>query len=399
MRIEAHWPLYTVLPGTAAFFYIAYFFVWDRLLRKTVHVYAKLSPLEQSCLRANCNSLLHTYSIVILLCWALSSDPMLWSSRVQQHYNAIGYSAMCVTLAYFSLSVPWNVWQRFLMHEVSVVPLGIFVHHLFVVAAALLYVVTNVAAFYGAIAFVCMEFSNWFFIPRACAETLGWSNDGPLGAANGVCLVLSYLLLRIGVCTAAAILFMSDLSRVSLDGPAELGCALLALGIFGAVLALSYVWLRLQVLPGLRAAVGQLLVQRRLAHAQRRVPVALHAARQTQKADAAVQYLDQHPDPEAVEYHDPEAAAAVERAAQEQEQLRNALGGRASPYAVTSPQDDLGSRPKTKRTGSGRSARVAPLPVLADHTAISVSSATNPPWSPRNRARTSCDESNDFVDD
>jgi hypothetical protein len=194
------------------------------------------------------------------------------------------------------------------------------------------------------------------------------------------------------VCTAAAILFMSDLSRVSLDEPAELGCALLALGILGAVLALSYVWLRLQVLPGLRAAVGQLLVQRRLAHAQRREVL---QARQNQKADAAVQYLDQHPDPEAVEYHDPEAAAAVERAAQEQEQLRNALGGRASPYAVTSPQDDLTSRPKAKRAGSGRSARVAPLPVPADHTAISVSSATNPPWSPRNRARTSCDESND----
>ena len=76
MRIEAHWPLYTVLPGTAAFFYAAYFFVWDRLLRYMVHVYAKLSPLEQSCLRANCNSLVHTYSIVILLCWALASDPI-----------------------------------------------------------------------------------------------------------------------------------------------------------------------------------------------------------------------------------------------------------------------------------------------------------------------------------
>ena len=300
MRIEAHWPVQTVLPLASALFYLGYFVLWDPLLRRfgPRAEYERLAPVGRMCFRANCNSIVHTYVVVVLLCWMLATDATLLTTRLEQHYNPIGYAAMCVTLGYFSLSVPWNAYQRFVKKEYHVVPLGIFAHHLLVVAGALLYVVTNLAAFYGVVAFVCMECSNWFFIPRALVEQLGRSNDGPLGTINGACLVLSFLLLRIGVCTVAAVLFLVDLGRFD-GGGAEWACVLLAFAIFAAVLGLSYVWLKLQVLPGLWDAVGQLLKQRRLAQAQRRI--ALTATALSQQGDApSASYA---PNQAEVDYH------------------------------------------------------------------------------------------------
>ena len=280
MRIEARWPLYTVLPISSAIFWVSYWLLWDVVAHRSSHLKAdfeRLSPLSRMCFRANCNSALHTYTVVVLLLWVLMSDGSLWSTRLSQHYNPVGYAAMCITLGYFSLSVPWNAWLRFVRREHQVVPLSIFAHHLLVVAGALLYVVTSMAAFYGAVAFACMECSNWFFIPRTVAEMLGWNNDGRLGTINGALLVLSFILLRIGVCTIAAVLFVYDLARFSGDA-AEWTCVLLAFALFVAVLALSYVWLHLQVMPGLTAAVRQLLKQRRLAKSQTHIAVKAVAA-------------------------------------------------------------------------------------------------------------------------
>ena len=272
MRVDSHWPAYTVLPASTAFFYLGYFCFWDALLRRCLPSaeYERLTPLAHMCLRANCNSLVHTYAVVLLLGSMLATDSELYTTRIAQHYNPIGYTAMCITLGYFSLSVPWNAWLRFVRGEANSVPLPLFMHHLLVVVGALLYVVTNLAAFYGTVAFACMECSNWFFVPRVCAEILARNIDGPIGTINGVFLVLSFLVFRIAVCTVVGVLFVVDLARFDGDA-AEWVCVLLAFFIFAAVLVLSYVWLRLQVLPGLRDAVLQLRKQHRIAQAQRRI--------------------------------------------------------------------------------------------------------------------------------
>lgn len=282
--LTVHWPLYTICPISAAGFYAGYFFVWDALLHRFGPTqYASLGSIAQRCFCANCNSLLHTYAVVLLLLWVIATDETLRTSgRLSPHYNGVGYSAMCVTLGYFSLSVPWSMHFFFVQREREVVPLAMLLHHCMVVTAALVYVLTTIASFYGAVAFACMELSNWFFIPRTMAEMLQWRLDGLVGTVNGACLVLTFIFCRIGVCTAVAALFTFDLSRF--DGSAaEWTVAVLAYLLFVAVLALSYVWLRLQVLPGLAVALYELRQQRRAARSQQRIASSRPAVEQTSK--------------------------------------------------------------------------------------------------------------------
>ena len=137
-----------------------------------------------------------------------------------------------------------------------------------VIFGALVYVLGGVCAFYGAIAFACMELTNLFFVPRVLAETVGWQMDGPLCTVNGVCLVVTFVVFRVGVCTGMAVLFTVDLAGFSSPYPTEWALVLCAYTIFMAVLVLSWVWLR-RVLQELRDGVQVLLHQRRALKAQR----------------------------------------------------------------------------------------------------------------------------------
>jgi len=269
--VESRWPLYTVLPASCCFFYCGYFFLWDRLARSFgPKSYHGLPALSKMCFRANCNSMVHTSTVVILLIVMLASDSTVHTRRLQQHYNPVGFSAMCVTLGYFSLSVPWSAWMYFGKGERQVVPLALLVHHGLVVISALAYVISLLCAFYGAIGFACMELSNVFFIPRTMADLLGWNSDGPAGTLNGICLVLSFILVRVLGGTAILILFTVDLTSFT-GGVGEWLVVALSYLIFLAVLVLSYVWLYKQVLPGLRHGIQQLLVQRRAVRSQKRL--------------------------------------------------------------------------------------------------------------------------------
>lgn len=283
--VESRWPLYTVLPASCCFFYCGYFLLWDRLARRFgPKSYRGLPALSKMCFRANCNSMVHTTTVVILLIVMLASDSTVHTRRLQQHYNPVGFSAMCVTLGYFSLSVPWSAWMYFGKGERQVVPLALLVHHGLVVISALAYVISLLCAFYGAIGFawcvpqpwhgvpppgidprlcalpltrLCapsalrlplrsMELSNVFFIPRTMADLLGWSSDGPAGTLNGICLVLSFILVRVLGGTAILILFTVDLTSFG-GGVGEWVVVALSYLIFLAVLVLSYVWLYKQV--------------------------------------------------------------------------------------------------------------------------------------------------------
>jgi len=142
------------------------------------------------------------------------------------------------------------------------------VHHLVVVAAALLYVLSCYCALYGAVAFACMEFTNWFFVPWTMLEMLGL--DGTtLHQATGVLLVLTYLVFRIGICTWQGVRFSVDLAAFVEAQPAEeVALVALAFACYMFALLLSWAWLG-RVFTGLRDGLRVILSQRRASRAVR----------------------------------------------------------------------------------------------------------------------------------
>lgn len=67
--------------------------------------------------------------------------------------------------AYFSFAIPWQHNLYFCKGERGAVSLPLVIHHLLAVLGILAYLLTSVCAVYGAVAFACMEFTNWFFVP------------------------------------------------------------------------------------------------------------------------------------------------------------------------------------------------------------------------------------------
>ena len=280
-------PLYTVLPASIAFFYAAYFFVTPQLLARRCagQHYAHMDQIEKACFHANIGSAFHSYAVVLLMIAAFATDARglsTPSNRLGRYYNPIGYATMCVTLGYFSLSVPWNLYMRFRERRSDVAPLPMLVHHCMVVAGALVYVLGGVCAFYGAIAFACMELTNLFFIPRVIAEMAGWHMGSPLCTVNGLCLVITFVVFRVGTCTGIAILFTSDLAHFASPHPAEWVLVIFAYAIFMGVLVLSWIWLR-RVLKELSDGVKVLLQQRRALRVQRNAAAAAAAAASASK--------------------------------------------------------------------------------------------------------------------
>ena len=57
--------------------------------------------------------------------------------------------------------------------ERAAVNLPMVLHHLIVLLGILIYILSSICAPYGAVAFACMEFTNWFFVPYTmmCARS------------------------------------------------------------------------------------------------------------------------------------------------------------------------------------------------------------------------------------
>lgn len=130
------------------------------------------------------------------------------------------------------------------------------VHHIVVVIAVLLYFLTFSCAFYGGVAFLCMEATNLFFNPFMMLTQLEYKTT--LGAqVVGAGLVISFLVLRIGVCTWQAVQFAIDLASYDGEEPANWIPVLLSFAIFLGMTLLSWFWLK-DILNGLVIAVKAL---------------------------------------------------------------------------------------------------------------------------------------------
>ena len=199
-----------------------------------------------------------------------TDDGRLWTRRIEPYYNPFGYSAVCVSLGYFSFAIPWQ--YRILCcerreHKGAIQP-ALVVHHLIVVAAALVYVLSCYCALYGAVAFACMEFTNWFFVPWTMLEMLGLDGTA-VHQATGVLLVLTYLVLRIGICSWQGVRFSLDLAAFAEAQPAqEVALVVLAFACYMFALLLSWAWLG-KVFTGLRDGLRIILSQRRASRAVR----------------------------------------------------------------------------------------------------------------------------------
>lgn len=264
------WPLWTVYPLATACFYLNYFFVFPFLAKRRVEQYNHLDSVNRMCFIANLGSTIHSYCCVVMLFIVLVTDEEMRipSRRLMPHYNPLGYSAVCFTLAYFSLSLPWNMYMRFVMKRDDVVPLPMLAHHVMVVFGACIYVFSGVCAFYGALAFACMELTNLFFVPRVIFEILGWRVDSALCTVNGLLLVVTFVVFRIGVTSAAAVVFTIDIARLgSSASTTQWTLIVLAYLIFLGVLLLSWIWLH-RVLKECKGGVQALLRQRRAHKAQ-----------------------------------------------------------------------------------------------------------------------------------
>ena len=308
--VDIHWPLYTVLPAVALYFYFSYYVLWPFLLPRSRfrQKYAKWSRIQQMCFRANLGSAVHSYGIVLLLVIVLASDETILTTRVHRHYNPIGYSAMCFTLGYFSLSVPWSANLLFIEKRKDAVPPAMMLHHVLVVCGALVYVLGGLCAFYGTIAFVCMELTNLFFIPRILSEILGYQLDGPLCTVNGIMLVLTFVLFRVGVCTGVLVLFTVDLVAFESVHAVEWALVIICYVVFVSVVVLSWIWMR-RVLRECGDGVKALLKQRRAHRAQHAM---LKAAATSPKAPkTALGAPKQPPQPKQKEAENAAARAPV----------------------------------------------------------------------------------------
>jgi len=166
---------------------------------------------------------------------------------------------MSFSLAYFSFAIPWQWRLYFCKGERHAVNLPMVIHHVIVVAGILVYLLGNVCAPYGAIAFACMEFTNWFFVPYTMMSQLG-ADTSAAYTVVGVCLVLSFIACRIVICTWQGVQFTIDLSDFTSDNAAEWAFVIFAYVIYLAALCLSWIWLR-RVLTECRDGVKELVGQ------------------------------------------------------------------------------------------------------------------------------------------
>ena len=140
---DVRWPLYTVLPGAALFFWSGYFLIWPVLAKRCAgKYYENMDAVGRMCFHANIGSCFHSYAVVLLLAIMIASDGKLSApeNRLHRYYNPLGYVTMCVTIGYFSLSVPWNLYLLCKLKRTDVVPKPMLIHH---VSAQLMHIILH----------------------------------------------------------------------------------------------------------------------------------------------------------------------------------------------------------------------------------------------------------------
>ena len=110
--VNIHWPLYTVLPICTVLFYATYLGSHRINSRSSQHT-AGLQ-LNQRIWRQNLCATVHTYVLVLLLSIVvLKSQGDLQAALLLPYYDPLAYCAICLSLAYMLLTLPWSMRHWF----------------------------------------------------------------------------------------------------------------------------------------------------------------------------------------------------------------------------------------------------------------------------------------------
>jgi len=252
--VHVHWPLWTIYPCAALFFWITYSWVLPVLSRLLMPVqYASFNTFNERCWRSNICSLLHTSLAVSTLSVVFFTDRAMLHNRLLPHGNQLLYVDISLSLGYFSLALPTSI----LMSKAGL-PYGsrvMVLHHCLVVMAQLVFLLTQYPSFYMAASGVLFELTNVFFIPHVLMLQLGIDSTHLFFLVNGILLVAVYTLGRIFVCSVLAVLSFADLLHFSPPHPFGWIAALIGLGCFYGLLIMSWYWYVQQILPALHRAL------------------------------------------------------------------------------------------------------------------------------------------------
>jgi len=262
---ENSWALYTVFPLSAIGFSAVYLLgprFWP--LTPIAERYQAMSELNKMCWRQNCNAMVHSVTCTLMLIIAIGIDEELIRERpLHTHYNAVGYAAMCFSMGYFTFAIPWTYRLYFCKGERVATNLSLAIHHGVVWVACLCYNLSRTCGLYGAVAFACMEFTNWFFIACILFDQLR-SKRYWLKNACYAMLVIAFIVCRVVICTIMMVLFTIDLSKFDSEHRGEWFFVLFQYLIF------LFVWL-LSFYFGLKE-VHQMIKQQRKAKAKAKKP-------------------------------------------------------------------------------------------------------------------------------
>ena len=259
---DTSWPLYILYPLSIIFF-TSFYFLGPRIWPKTpiaAH-YERWSVLNKACWRQNCCAMVHAVGVTVLLVAAIFSDPALRGNRpLHTYHNLVGYVALCFSLGYFSFVIPWTYHLYFCKGERHATNLPLVIHHGVVWFGSLTYIIGRTCSLYGAVAFACMEFTNWFFIIHVNLQMLR-SKRRILRQVNYVLLVLAFAVCRLGICTWMGVLFFQDLLQFESDAPFEWALIIIQAMIFAFVWLLSWFFVYTELKTMLQPLLEQKLAR------------------------------------------------------------------------------------------------------------------------------------------
>jgi hypothetical protein len=207
--VAVHWPLYSVFPACSVLFY-AFYYVLDGLSRQRVSDYKRWSALNQKSWRQNVCCLVHTYGLVLLMAVVLGrSHTQLRSAGISPYYDPLAYCAVCFSLGYMTLTLPWSLrhWCGTELERAATRP-SLMIHHGFVVIAHLVYVLTQTSPWPGALSIIMFEFSNLNLMPHHLMTQVRY--HGKWHFLNGVCFFFTCTFVRIVGSTILGVYFIRD---------------------------------------------------------------------------------------------------------------------------------------------------------------------------------------------
>ncbi len=248
---EYAWPMYTILPAASLFFNLGYR-LSHRLLVSFSFYKGIQNVAEQERFRQNVCSICHCVPVVIGLFVAIVSDPVMTRGRpLGQHYNAVGYGTLCYSAGYFTFALPWAWYYYCSTGGKETQHLMLAIHHVTVLVAGFCYLIGHTCAFYGAAAYACMEFTNWFFVTHVMLHQARCGRRR-LVQLNYALLVVFFAICRCGIGTYLLAEFSRDLGQFRSTYAAEWGLVVVQYLIYVFVYALSWFFIWLELGPALK---------------------------------------------------------------------------------------------------------------------------------------------------